>query len=316
MVESTTYKWGNTRRFNAYSNYFRSQFGERVQKLSINAGFTCPNRDGKVSTGGCTYCNNQSFQPAYCQPSKSISEQIQEGISFHRIRYRNASKFLAYFQSYSNTYKPLSELKNLYGEALSQPGVIGLIIGTRPDCVDEEKLNYLAELSRQYYVVLEYGIESVYNQTLQTINRGHDYEIARIMVEKTAGMGIRTSAHFIIGLPGEGSEKLLNTASVISKLPLHTVKFHQLQIVKGSQMEIDYLANPTDFHLFSLHDYLNILVAMIERLNPDIIVERIAGEVSPDYQVNKGWAMRSDQVTQLFENKLKQQDTWQGKYYQ
>ncbi len=254
--EIKTYPWGHERRFNAYSNYFRNLYGARVQKVSIDAGFTCPNRDGSISTGGCTYCNNSAFNPSYCQPSKSVTEQIGEGIKFHKWRYNEAISYLAYFQAYSNTYAPLVNLKKLYGEALSYPGVAGLIIGTRPDCIDDEKLEYLKELSMKYYVAIEYGIESCYNKTLKRINRGHSFEDAVKALEKTAAFGITAGAHFIFGLPGETREEIMNQAGIISNLPLKTVKFHQLQIIKGTAMELEFKNNPGDFELFKWEEYL------------------------------------------------------------
>ena len=202
------YPWGHERRFNAYSNYFRSLYGARVQKVSIDAGFTCPNRDGTRGTGGCTYCNNDAFNPSYCIPEKSVSQQIEEGIQFHKWRYNEAVSYLAYFQAYSNTYAPVEKLRRLYSEALEYPGVIGLIIGTRPDCIDDEKLTLLKELSDKYYVAIEYGIESCYNRTLSRINRGHTFEEAVQAVEQTSALGIKTGAHFIFGLPGESRQEI------------------------------------------------------------------------------------------------------------
>ena len=191
------YPWGDNRRFNSYAGYFGKIFGGRVQKVAIDAGFTCPNRDGSLGTGGCTYCNNDSFNPSYCAPHKSVTEQIAEGTGFHARRYRRANKFLAYFQAYSNTYAPLKELIKLYSEALKYPDVAGLVIGTRPDCVDSDKLDYLAELSEKYYVAVEYGLESCYDTTLPRINRKHDFDCSRKAVEETAKRGITTGAHLI-----------------------------------------------------------------------------------------------------------------------
>ena len=203
------YSWGDERRYNSYSAYFRQRFGERVQKVAINAGFTCPNRDGKVGFGGCTFCNNEAFTPSYCQPSKSITQQIEEGIEFHRRRYRNASRYLAYFQSFSNTYAPLDILRSRYDEALSHPEVVGVVVGTRPDCVSEEILDYFAELAKSHYVTIEYGIESTYDTTLKAINRGHDFACAEQAVRMTAERGIAVGAHFVLGLPNESDEMIL-----------------------------------------------------------------------------------------------------------
>ena len=312
----TIYPWGHERRFNAYSNYFRSLYGARVQKVSIDAGFTCPNRDGTRGTGGCTYCNNDAFNPSYCIPEKSVSQQIEEGIQFHKWRYNEAVSYLAYFQAYSNTYAPVEKLRRLYSEALGYPGVIGLIIGTRPDCIDDEKLSLLKELSEKYYVAIEYGIESCYNKTLSRINRGHTFEEAVQAVEQTSALGIKTGAHFIFGLPGESRQEMLDQAGIISKLPLHTVKFHQLQIIKGTIMEHEFRANPADFELFTWDEYLLFFISFLERLTPQIVVERFTGEAPPRFLTGEGWGKkRTDQIVSLIEKKMEEMDTWQGKLF-
>lgn len=311
------YPWGHERRFNAYSNYFRNIYGARVQKVSIDAGFTCPNRDGSKGVGGCTYCNNDAFNPSYCEPLKPISLQIEEGIAFHKWRYSEAVSYLAYFQAFSNTYAPLGSLKLLYEEALSYPGVIGLIIGTRPDCIDDEKLAYLKMLSEKYYIAVEYGIESCYNKTLERINRGHTFEEAELAVRKTAALGINTGAHFIFGLPGESREQMLNQTSLISSLPLTTVKFHQLQIIKGTAMEAEYKADPSDFKLFTWDEYLEFFINIIERLNPAIVIERFTGEAPLRFLTGEGWGKkRTDQIVSLIEKRLEELDTWQGRLYE
>jgi uncharacterized protein len=310
------FPWGNERRFNGYSNYFRNIYGTRVQKVSIDAGFTCPNRDGTKGTGGCTYCNNDAFNPSYCQPEKSVTLQIEEGISFHKWRYSEARSYLAYFQAYSNTYAPLDTLRKLYEEALNYPGVIGLIIGTRPDCIDDEILAYLKVLSERCYLAVEFGIESCYNKTLRRINRGHTFEDAVVAVEKTAAYGLNTGAHFILGLPGETREEMLNQSGIISKLPLKTVKFHQLQIIRGTRMEKEFQENPADFELFSWEEYLEFIISFLERLNPSIVVERFTGEAPPRFLTGIGWGKkRADQIVNLIEKRLEELDTWQGRLY-
>jgi len=314
--ETYNFPWGHERRFNAYSNYFRKIFGGRVQKLSIDAGFTCPNRDGTLGTGGCTFCNNDAFSPAYCKPEISITEQIEKGISFHSKRYRRSVAYLAYFQSYTNTYASLGELREKYEEALRFPGVTGLIIGTRPDCIDDDLLDYLSELSVDNYLAVEYGIESCYDRTLKRINRGHDFACSVSALEKTAARGINTGAHFIFGLPGESQEEMMDEAGIISGLPLKTVKFHQLQIIAGTPMEEEYYAKPGDFRLFTWEEYRDFFIEFLERLNPDIIVERFTGESNPGLIRNKGWGrLRSEEMTRLFEQRLEKLDTWQGKLY-
>jgi uncharacterized protein len=315
--DNMIYPWGHERRFNAYSNYFRQKYGARVQKVSIDAGFTCPNRDGTKAFGGCTYCNNDAFNPSYCQPSKTVTQQITEGVEFHRWRYSEAVSYLAYFQAYSNTYAPVEILKELYTEALSYEGVIGLIIGTRPDCIDDEKLGYLKELSAHHYIAVEYGIESCYNTTLERINRGHSFEEAVDAVRRTAELGINTGAHFIFGLPGETREDMFREADIISKLPLTTVKFHQLQIIRGTTMEKEFESNPADFELFSWEEYLDFFISFLERLNPAIVVERFTGEAPPRFLKGEGWGKkRTDQIVGLVEKRLEELDTWQGRRYE
>jgi radical SAM protein (TIGR01212 family) len=312
-----TYQWGHERRFNTYSGYFRDIYGARVQKVSIDAGFTCPNRDGSRGLGGCTYCNNDAFNPSYSQPSKSVSEQIGEGIEFHKWRYDEAVSYLAYFQAYSNTYASLDKLKKLYEEALNYPGVIGLIIGTRPDCIDEEKLEFIKELSGKYYVAVEYGIESCYNKTLMRINRRHTFEKAVWALERTTAYGINTGAHFIFGLPGENREEMMNQVDIISGLPVKTVKFHQLQIIKGTAMETEFMNNPGDFELFTWEEYLDFFIAFLERLNPAIVVERFTSETPPRFLTSEGWGKkRTDQLLYLVEKRLEELDTWQGRLYE
>ncbi len=313
---SMGYTWGHERRFNAYSNYFRNIYGARVQKVSIDAGFTCPNRDGTKGYGGCTYCNNDAFNPSYCVPSKTVSQQIEEGIGFHKWRYSEAVSYLAYFQAFSNTYAPLEKLKDLYEEALDHKEVIGIIIGTRPDCVDEEKLAYLKELSQRCYIAVEYGIESCYDKTLRRINRGHTFADAVKAVERTAALGINTGAHFIFGLPGETREEMLNQAEIISALPLTTVKFHQLQIIKDTAMEKEFKLNSADFELFTWEEYLDFFVRFLERLNPAFVVERFTGEAPPRYLTGEGWGKkRTDQIVSLIEKRLEELGTWQGRLY-
>ena len=310
------YSWGDERRFNSYSRYFAKQFGGRVQKISIDAGFSCPNRDGKISTGGCTFCSNEAFNPSYCRPEKSIKQQIEEGIEFHRRRYRRANKYLAYFQPFSNTYKPLDELKNIYQQALEVPEIIGIVIGTRPDLIDEAILQYLNEIQKTHYVMLEYGVESVYDETLKRVNRGHDFATAEHAIRMTADYGIPCGAHFIFGLPGEGKEMMLNAAETISQLPLTTVKFHQLQIFKGTKMAEEYLEHPEHFHLFDLDEYIDFVIDFAERLNPNIVIERFAGEVPPRYLVSEPWMkLRYDEVLSRIEKRMEERGAWQGRLY-
>lgn len=306
--------WKHQRPYNAYSEYFKLTFGKRVQKISVDAGFSCPNRDGTKARGGCTYCNNESFNPSYCHPGKSIQQQVQEGIAFHKKRYRRAENYLVYFQAYSNTHAPLARLKELYSEALSQEGVIGLVIGTRPDCVDDEKLNYLKKLAEHHYIMVEYGVESIYNKTLEHINRWHSFEESVSAIQKTAKKGIQTGAHFIFGLPNESREMMLDSVKTINKLPLSSIKFHQLQIVKGTAMATDYEKNPLVYDLFSFDEYLDFIIRFTERLNPNFIIERFAGEVPPRFLSGPGWGLiRNDQINVAIEEAMQNRNTWQGK---
>jgi len=309
------YSWGTERRLNAYSDYFRKHYGERVQKISIDAGFTCPNRDGTCGTGGCTFCDNRAFNPSYNNPEVSIADQITQGIAFHKKRYRKATQYLAYFQAYTNTYGKLDDLSAMYDQALAVPGVIGIVVGTRPDCVDEKILDYFQELSRRCYVVLEYGIESVFNRTLLRVNRGHNVEKSHWAVKETAKRGLRVGGHVIIGLPGETREDFLATAFELSHWPLNSIKFHQLQVIKGTAMAHEYREKPEDFEAFALDDYLQLMMEILERLNPAFVVERIAGEVTPGMGIREGWGLRYDNVLRAFEELLLKNDSWQGKYF-
>lgn len=293
--------------------YFRNQFGSRLQKVVVDAGFTCPNRDGTVAVGGCTYCNNDAFHPNYSTKEKTIISQIEEGIEFHSKRYRNAEKFLAYFQPYSNSYASLDTLKRRYEQALSHPKVCGIVIGTRPDCMDEHKLDYLKELSQDNVVILEYGVESCFDRTLERINRGHKFEVARQTIMATAERGLHQGAHFIFGLPGESVEDMLNYAEIINDLPIQSAKFHQLQIVKGTVMETEFAEKQADFVQFSLEEYLDFFVDFLERLRPDLCVERFAGEVPPRFVNSNPWGLiRNVELIRLLEARLEQRDTYQG----
>jgi uncharacterized protein len=309
------YSWGTERRINAYSDYFKKHFGERVQKITIDAGFTCPNRDGTCGTGGCTFCNNRAFNPSYNNPEKSIADQILQGMAFHRKRYRKATRYLAYFQAYTNTYAKLEKLTSMYDQALAIPEVMGIVVGTRPDCVDDVLLDYFKELSKRCYLVVEYGIESVNNRTLLRVNRGHDVEKCRWAIHETARRGVRVGGHVMIGLPGENRDDFLATASELSKWPLDNIKFHQLQVIKGTAMALEYIEKPEDFITFTMDEYLLLMMEILERLNPEIVVERIAGEVTPEMAVREGWGVRYDSVLRQFEALLKENDSWQGKHY-
>ncbi len=314
--DSCTYSFPEGKRYNTFVGYFKRKYGERLQKIVLDAGFTCPNRDGKVGRGGCTYCDNAAFHPSYSTAHKSLHQQLDEGIGFHKVRYRTTEHYLAYFQSYSNTYAPLEKLKELYTEALSHPQVVGIVIGTRPDCVDEEKLDYLQELAKDHVVIVEYGIESCYDQTLNRINRGHDFETARRAVEMTAARGIDVGVHFILGLPGETRQMMLDSCEMINSLPIRSVKFHQLQFVKGTRMEQEYAEKPEDFERFSLDEYIDFFTDMLERLRPDLSIERFVGEVPPRFVNETPWGLiRNVEILRLLDRRLEERNTWQGRYY-
>lgn len=303
-------------RYNTFVGYFKQKYGCRLQKIVIDAGFTCPNRDGSKGLGGCTYCNNDAFHPSYSTPDKSIAQQIEEGIEFHRGRYRNCNDFLAYFQPYSNTYASLDVLKNLYEQALNHPQVCGIVIGTRPDCVDEEKLDYLASLAKDRIVIIEYGIESCYDSTLERINRHHTFEQAVRAVEQTHRRGIQCGAHFILGLPGESREMMLKGVDLINTLAIDSLKFHQLQFVKGTAMEREHDETPSDFVHFGLEEYIDFFIDILERLRPDFYIERFAGEVPPRFVRSTPWGLiRNTELLHLLDARLEERDTFQGKLY-
>lgn len=273
-------------------------------KLVLDAGFSCPGR--------CTFCDNAAFHPAYSTPSKSISQQIDEGIAFHAARGRTDGPYLAYFQSYSNTFASLPRLKEAYGEALAHPAVSGIVIGTRPDCVDPEKLDYIASLG---CARMEYGIESCRDETLLRVRRGHDFACAERAVRETAARGIPVCGHVILGLPGETRETLLEDTERIDALPLDSIKFHQLQLLKGTPMAEEFAARPEDFVRWTLGGYIDLLVDILERLRPDIAVGRLAASVPPRYLAVPGWGVRASEFSSLLDRRLEERGTWQGKAY-
>ena len=226
-------------KFKDYGTWLREQLGAKVQKIAINAGFTCPNRDGRVGWGGCTYCNNQTFNPDYCQTTKSVTEQLEEGKRFFARKYPDM-KYLAYFQAYTNTYADVEHCIALYEEALRVEDVVGIVIATRPDCVPDALLDYLTELNRRTFLIIEYGIESANDETLKRINRGHTFADSVLAIKRTAERGIRVGGHMILGLPGEDHDELMRQARLIGQLPLTTLKLHQLQIIKGTKMEEEW----------------------------------------------------------------------------
>ena len=314
-VDALEYNFPNSKRYNSYAEAGKLRYGERLQKLVLDAGLSCPNRDGTLSRGGCTYCDNAAFHPGYSVPGKSIAQQLDEGIEFHRKRYPRATKYLAYFQAYSNTYAPVERLERLYREALSHPQVGGIVIGTRPDCIDSEKLDLLESLAEEKIVRIEYGIESCYDATLRRINRGHDFACAREAVERTASRGLEVGAHFILGLPGETRQMLLEGCALINDLELTSVKFHQLQIIKGTAMQREFESCPGDFLQWTLDEYLDLVIDILERLRADLQIERIAGEVPPRFVTRTPWGLvRNVEILRRLDERLQERDTFQGKY--
>lgn len=296
--------------YNSYSQWIRKQFPYRVQKISIDAGFTCPNRDGKVGRGGCIFCDNNTFNPAYCDRKKTITQQLEEGKQFFSRKYPDM-KYLAYFQAYSNTYDTLDVLKRKYEEALAVEDVVGLVIGTRPDCMPDDVLDYLEVLNKQTFLIVEYGIESANDETLQRINRGHSFETARQSVERTTGRGILTGAHVILGLPGEDATESIRQAALISSLKLNLLKIHQLQIIRGTYLAEIYEKKP--FHLYSVDEYIKLIAGYLQYLRKEIIVERFVSQSPPEMVIAPHWGMKNYEFTNLLVNYMKKEGVWQGK---
>ncbi len=311
----TNHPWGHPKPYNDFSSYFRKKFANRVQKISIDAGFTCPNRDGSRGHGGCTYCNNDTFNPFYCSPQKSVKQQLTEGIAFFAEKYKT-QQYLAYFQAYSNTYAPLEQLKKLYSEALETEGVIGLVIATRPDCVDEAKLDYLQELAQSHYITLEYGIETCDDDSLRRINRGHTHAETVKALELSANRGLEIGVHLILGLPGESNELILSHADTLNALPFDFLKLHQLQIVTGTILEKQYKKIPENFRLYTADEYIDLCVRFAERLRPDIIIERWTSESPPEFLIAPKWGgMKNFEFTAKVEKHFAELQTYQGKLY-
>lgn len=289
--------------YNDFGSWIRKQFPDfRVQKISIDAGFSCPNRDGKISSGGCTYCDNRTFNPSYCDRRKSITEQLEKGKAFFSRKYPDM-KYLAYFQAYTNTYAKVELLRDMYEEALRVKDVVGIVIGTRPDCVSDELLDYLEELNRHTFVLVEYGIESANDETLKRINRGHDFACCRDAVERTHARGILTGGHIIIGLPGEDAEESLRQAPVISSLPLDILKIHQMQIIKGTRLAQEYAVHP--FHVYTVEEYIDVIVRYIRLLRKDLVLERFVSQSPKDLLIAPKWGLKNYEFTNLLNNKLK-----------
>lgn len=304
----------NVKPYNDFGDFLRNVFPHKVQKISINAGFTCPNRDGSKGWGGCTYCNNQTFSPEYCHTEKSVSEQLEEGIRFFSRKYP-AMKYLAYFQAYTNTYDELNSLKAKYEEALSYPGVVGLIVGTRPDCMPEALLDYFTDLSKDKFVMIEYGLESTLDKTLIRINRGHTYEESETAIRRTAERGIYTGAHLILGLPGESREEILHHADRLSTLPVTTLKLHQLQLIRNTRMAKEYAEHPEEFHLYTADEYIDLVIDFIEKLNPSIVVERFVSQSPKELLIAPDWGLKNFEFTAKVNKRIAERNARQGRLF-
>ena len=302
----------NTPYYNDYGTWIRRQFPYRVQKISIDAGFTCPNRDGRISTGGCIYCDNRTFNPSYCQRRNSVTQQLEEGKRFFAHKYPDM-KYLAYFQAFTNTYAPLPQLKALYEEALQVDDIVGIVIGTRPDCVSDELLDYLAELNQRTFVLVEYGIESANNDTLLRINRGHSFEQSQEAIQRTKQRGLLTGAHIILGLPGEDAAESLRQASIISSLPIDILKIHQMQIIRGTRLAEEFATNP--FHIYTVDEYIQLIAEYIQRLRPDLILERFVSQSPKELLIAPHWGLKNYEFTNLLVNYLKQNKIYQGQFF-
>ena len=304
------------KRYNDFSSFIRRKFNSRVQKVSIDAGFTCPNKDGTKGVGGCTYCNNNTFNPDYCKPIKPIKQQINEGIEFFSKKYKT-QKYLAYFQAFTNTYAPLADLRKMYEEALDHEDVIGLVVATRPDCIKNEVLDYLEELAAAgNFIKLEFGLESTKNETLEAINRCQTHEEAIDAFKRADGRGLHLGGHLILGLPGETKEDMMNHAKMVSQLPINTLKIHHLQIVKHTMMAVQFKKTPEMFTFMELDEYIDFVVDFVEKLKPEIIIERFFSESPASMLIHPKYGLKNFEVKHLVEKRLEEREAMQGRLFQ
>ena len=295
-----------------FGAFLKEHFAGKVQKISINAGFSCPNRDGTKGVGGCTYCNNQTFNPAYCSPAKSVAEQLDEGKRFFARKYPDM-RYLAYFQAYTNTYGAFDNIRGLYEAALGVSGVVGLIIGTRPDCMPGELLDYLSSLRQKgTFVLVEYGVETSRNDTLCLINRGHTWEDSVDAVTRTASAGIMTGAHIIAGLPGEDAPDLVATARLLSQLPLATVKLHQLQLIKGTRLAMQVSKGDLAVKHWTVEQYIGVCLDFIRNISPTIAIERFTSQSPDELLISPRWGLKNYQFTALLNNAISRNSVVQG----
>ena len=298
--------------YNDFGTWIRTRFPFKVQKISIDAGFTCPNRDGQTGTGGCTYCDNRTFNPTYCDRRKTVSEQLEEGKAFFARKYPEM-RYLAYFQAYTNTYAPVSSLATMYEEALCTENVVGIVIGTRPDCINEALLDYLKTLSRRTFVLIEYGIETANNTTSRRINRGHTFECTQRAIEMTHRRGILVGGHIILGLPGEDAAESIRQAPIISSLPLDILKIHQMQIIRGTVLAREYARKP--FHIYNVDEYIQLIIDYIARLRKDLILERFVSQSPADLLIAPKWGLKNYEFTNRLVNRMKKIGAFQGMNY-
>jgi len=301
--------------YRSYSDFLQEFFTDgKVQKVSIDAGCSCPNRDGTKGMGGCTYCNNRTFSPDYCRRVKSVSEQMKAGIRFFARKYARM-KYLAYFQAYTNTYGSVESLIQKYEEALACPDVAGLVVSTRPDCMNEELLRYFERLGKRCFVLIEYGIESTLDRTLARVNRCHTEAQTEEAIRRTAECGILVGAHLILGLPGESREEMLHHADVLSTLPVDTLKIHQLQVIRGTRMAREFEEMKEAFNLFTIDEYIDLVIDFIERLNPAITIERFVSQSPKSLLIAPDWGLKSQAFSERIAQCFARRNTWQGRAF-
>jgi radical SAM protein (TIGR01212 family) len=310
-LEDSTWQQAGLRYF-SYNHALRQRFGERIQKVSIDAGFTCPNVDGTVAVGGCNFCDNRSFSPSRRLPRQGIRAQIDEGIRRLRLRY-TCRRFMAYFQPATNTYAPVERLQQVYGEALSHPDIVGLAIGTRPDCLPDDVLDLITAIAQETYLSVEFGVQSIHERSLTWMNRGHGYREVPEVIERCRGRGFEICGHVILGLPNESPEEMRATAREMARLQLDSIKIHNLYVVKGTPLADLYARG--EISLLNLDEYIQILVDFLELLPATMVVERISGDAPDDYFVGPTWSLDKVTILRELSRELQRRDSWQGKQY-
>lgn len=298
------------KRYSDYNSYLRKLFGERVQKITVDAGLTCPNRDGKLSSTGCIYCNDKGSGTGAAQKGVSIRDQIEAGKIPMMKKYK-ARKFIAYFQSYSNTYTSCARMKGMYDQALSCEGLVGMAIGTRPDCVDKKKIALLESYAQNYLVWLEYGLQSVHDTTLALVNRGHDFKCFADAVDLTRGRNINICTHIILGLPGENREMMLESAKILGDMGINGVKIHLLYVIKGTPL--DRMYKQGKYTPLAQQEYADLVCDYLELLPKDIIIQRITGDPHADELRAPLWAARYRETFNIIQHTLEERDSFQGK---